>query len=264
MSVWQKKFPFTGHLNLDGSKSTKRDVYWKGNGPPLLIMHELPGLSVETFNLGQKYVEEGFRVYLPLLTGKVGDNKQTPLSLGLESLRLFCISREIHMMRSKSSSPITIWLRDLCNYIRQENNHEGVGVIGMCLTGNFALTLMADDSVLGAVAAQPSIPFRPKKGIHMSKSDIQGTIDRLDSLGHYIRAYRFKDDKVCPPEKFSTLNETFNKTRSRIILETLEHEPQDENLHSVLVYSFEAGGELTQKVLRDTVRYFQNSFEKFG
>lgn len=267
MSAWEnyRLFEFDGRLNSSGSKRTKRQVYFSGDGPPLLLMHELPGLSSDTFELADKYVAAGFQVYLPLLTGKVGDRKFGTLKLGVESLRLLCMSREINLLKKKSSSPITMWLRDLCNYIREDTNYRGVGVIGMCLTGNFALSLMADDSVLGAVSAQPSLPFAAHKALHMSDSEIRTTINRLDEMKHHIHAYRFEKDKICRAEKFETLNRTFNEAgRERIKLTQLSGIETDNPVHSVLVYSFQDGGEKTLQVLNETVEYFHQCFAGFG
>jgi len=267
MNIWDEcfeRFDFKGRLNNAGSKLTERKVYHIGSGPPLLLMHELPGLSEDTFQLAKTYSKH-FTVYLPLLTGKVGDKKLGKLSLGLQSLRILCLNREIHLLKAKSSSPITLWLRDLCNHIRSQSDYNGVGVLGMCLTGNFAMTLMADDAVLGAVSAQPSLPARPHSALHMSDSDIKNTSNRLDDLGHYMHAYRFKSDVICKAEKFSAIDKTFNTAeRERVRIKQLEVTAEDENLHSVLVYSFGAGGDKTKQVYDETVEYFKKSFELFG
>ena len=62
-------------------------------------------------------------------------------------------------MTSDRSSPIADWVRLLCREVRDQRGVKGVGVIGMCLTGNFAIQLIGDDSVLAAVASQPAMPF---------------------------------------------------------------------------------------------------------
>lgn len=262
MTSWKDFTEYDFEGSLGNSKTTKRSVYKIGEGPPLVLMHELPGLSSETFDLAMSYKEQGFSVHLPLLAGKVGDRKLSKLKLGVESLRLVCLSREIHMLRAHSSSPITSWLRSLCNHIRVETGYPGVGVIGMCLTGNFAITLMADESVLGAVAAQPSLPAFKAKGLHMSGQDINSTIERLDALDHHMLAYRFKTDKICKPPKFEAIRKTFNNERERVKCSELDGVPSKENLHSVLVYSFDVGGTETAEVFGETVDYFRESFEK--
>ena len=70
-----------------------------------------------------------------------------------------CISREFRVLAVRQSSPITNWLRALCRSLHAELGGKGVGAIGMCLTGNFALALMVDSAVMAPVLSQPSLPF---------------------------------------------------------------------------------------------------------
>jgi dienelactone hydrolase len=97
------------------------------------------------------------------------------------------------------------WLRALCQDIRERRRVEGVGVIGMCLTGNFAITLIADDSVLAAVASQPSLPPLPQQDLHMSPAEIRASRDALTTKGPML-AFRFEGDSVCTAKKFAAID----------------------------------------------------------
>ena len=55
--------------------------------------------------------------------------------------------------------PIADWLRALASDLHAELGGPGVGALGMCFTGGFALAMMVDDSVAAPVLAQPSLPF---------------------------------------------------------------------------------------------------------
>jgi dienelactone hydrolase len=50
-------------------------VFKTGAGPPVIILHEITGLSPETFRLGRMVAQAGFAVYLPLLFGEPGDSR---------------------------------------------------------------------------------------------------------------------------------------------------------------------------------------------
>jgi dienelactone hydrolase len=121
----------------------------------------LPGIGPETLRLADKLVSAGYRVVLPHLFGPLG--RTSPANI----VRVFCMRREFAVFARNDSSPIVDWLRALCRDVRSSAKVRGVGVIGMCLTGNFALTLMGDESVLAAVAAQPSLPFAAQSSLHI-------------------------------------------------------------------------------------------------
>jgi dienelactone hydrolase len=46
------------------------DVYVTGDGPPVLVMHELSGMNATAVDFARRLAREGFRVYLPHLFGK--------------------------------------------------------------------------------------------------------------------------------------------------------------------------------------------------
>ena len=108
-------------------------------------------------SFAERVADAGFSVAMPLMFGTPGKPVSTPYILG--ELIKVCISREFRLLAARQSSPITNWLRALCRNFHSELGGKGVGAIGMCLTGNFALALMVDDAVMAPVLSQPSLPF---------------------------------------------------------------------------------------------------------
>lgn len=220
-------------------------VYEKGAGPPVVLIQELPGIGRETLALSQALQDAGFRVSLPHLFGPLGRTDTLA-----NTVRVFCMRREFALFERNQSSPIVEWLAALCRDVR--GDHVGVGVIGMCLTGNFAISLMADEAVLAGVAAQPSLPLRGHANLHMSPGEVEAVCSKLDRVGPML-AYRFEGDSICRAEKFSTIERKFNADRERIRLRTLPGPG-----HSVLTLDFCAEpGHPTRKALDEVIQYFQ-------
>jgi dienelactone hydrolase len=135
-------------------KFISHDVYARGSGSPVVLIQELPGIGQETLRLADKLIDAGHEVVMPHLFGPLGK-----ISIGGNLARVMCMRKEFRLMATDASSPVADWLRLLCRQVRDTRGVDGVGVIGMCLTGNFAITLIGDDSVLAAVASQPAMPF---------------------------------------------------------------------------------------------------------
>ena len=135
----------------------EREIFRLGNGPAVVVIHEVPGITPEVAGFARRVAAENFRVYLPHLFGTPGK----PLSLPYAGAQILyaCIRREFHVLARGHSSPVTDWLRALCRHAHAECGGPGVGAVGMCLTGNFALALMVDESVMAPVLSQPSLPF---------------------------------------------------------------------------------------------------------
>jgi dienelactone hydrolase len=207
-------------FSTDGSSS--RLIYCKGEGPAILLMHELPGMIPECVDLARRIADAGFTVYLPLLFGQ----PDQPLSFSktLIYTAQICISQEFYCFAKHRSSPVTDWLRALCRRAHQDCGGKGVGVIGMCLTGGFVLSLMADDSVIAPVISQPSLPLgitpSHKAALGISPKDLELAKSRAEK-GIPLLALRFSEDKISPPEKFQTLRQEFGNTS-----EIVENSPE--------------------------------------
>ena len=78
---------------------------------------------------------------------------------GLRSMLHGCVSREFANWATSTTSPITVWLRALARAEHERCGGPGVGAVGMCFTGGFALAMMVDDELIAPVLSQPSLPF---------------------------------------------------------------------------------------------------------
>jgi len=181
------------------------------HGAPVMLMHELPGLTQFCLDLADRLAQAGFRVYLPLLVGRGGRRAMVGNPLRL------CIRREFWRLAlavdGHDEAPLTSALRAKCREIaRKHPSHAGVGVIGMCLTGGFALAMLLDprDKVRAAVASQPSMPLAlgkcRKEAMGLgprAQAALRSRLEEPDGAG--LLALRFANDRLCPPERFDSL-----------------------------------------------------------
>ena len=223
------------------------DVYSRGAGKVVVIIQELPGIGQETLALADRFVDRGYKVILPHLFGPIGRVR----SIG-NLVRVLCMRKEFKIFSAKKSSPVIDWLRALCQQLKAENGVKGVATIGMCLTGNFAISLMADEAVLAGFASQPSLPLSKQAALAMSDEEVRVVKSRLDELGP-MHCGRFEGDPFCKAAKFDLIRETFNQDgKERIKLHTLPGKG-----HSILTLDFvDEAGHPTMKALEEVMAYF--------
>lgn len=183
---------------LDGV--TKR-VYVSGRGPAVIVMTEMPGISPHVARFARWVRDAGFTVFLPSLFGRDGAWPQAEEGLGI--LRRACVSAEFRALAANASSPVTQWLRALAREAHHECGGVGVGAVGMCFTGNFALTMMLEPSVRAPVLSQPSLPLDDPAGIESSIEELEAIRARLERDDLSVLAYRFEGDKYCRAERFA-------------------------------------------------------------
>ena len=186
-----------------------RPVYRAGSGPGVLVMHEVPGIYPAVAEFAERLVAEGFRVALPELFGTTG----RPFSQGyaLGSMWRACTSREFALLAARRASPVTDWLRALARDLYAECGGRGVGALGMCITGNFALALMVDPFVMAPVLSQPSLPLplgaERRRGLHLSDEALATLKRRVADEGARVLGLRFTGDPLVPAERFARLRE---------------------------------------------------------
>jgi dienelactone hydrolase len=185
-----------------------RTVFRRGIGPGVLVMPEMPGITPAVAAFAERVADAGFTVFLADLFGTPG-KPLSPLYL-VRSMAGACISREFSALAANASSPITEWLRALCRHAHAELGGKGVGAIGMCFTGNFALALMVDEVVMAPVLSQPSLPFpfgrERKAGLHLSDAELARVKERV-AAGCPVLGMRFTRDVAVPEERFARLRE---------------------------------------------------------
>jgi dienelactone hydrolase len=113
------------------------------------------------------------------------------------------MSAEFNAFKRDASSPVTQWLRALARQAHAECGGPGVGAIGMCFTGNFALTMMLEPAMLAPVLAQPSLPLNDPGGLEIAPDELSAVLDRLEREDLTVLAYRFEGDAICRAERFA-------------------------------------------------------------
>ena len=184
-------------------------VFKAGSGPAIVVIPEIPGIHPGMIEFAQRLIDDGYTVYLPSLFGRPGKEPS-----GGEVLRSFprtCVSREFAVLADRTS-PVAHWLRALASRAHRESGGPGVGAIGMCFTGGFALAMAVDPSVLAPVMSQPSLPLplggKRKKAIGLDAADVTAIKERTKA-GLCLLGLRFTGDMACAAERFQTLRETF-------------------------------------------------------
>lgn len=171
------------------------DVYRKGEGPGVVVIHEIPGLTPDVIAFAEEVVDQGHTVWLPQLFG-VPEQAPTPKVLAREFAKI-CINREFTRFALNETTPLAGWLRSLARDLHAEAGGAGVGVVGMCFTGGFALAMMVDAPVVAPVVAQPSAPFpvgkRRGADINLSPRDLEIVRKRVAD-GCAVLGLRFERD----------------------------------------------------------------------
>jgi dienelactone hydrolase len=184
-------------ITLDG---VTKPVYVAGSGPAVIVMSEMPGISPHVARFARWVRDAGFTVYMPSLFGR--DGAVPGVEEGVAVFKRACVSAEFRALASNQSSPVTQWLRALARLAHQQCGGSGVGAIGMCFTGNFALTMMLEPSMLAPVLSQPALPLNDPAGLEISPEEIKAVRDRLDREDLTVLAYRFAGDRFCRAERF--------------------------------------------------------------
>jgi dienelactone hydrolase len=175
-------------------------------GPAVIVVHEIYGFTPTLARFCRWVRDAGFRVYAPILFGEPNaDNAEEPSIARILSL---CISREFTILRANRSSPVTDWLRALARLAHAECGGPGVGAIGMCVTGGFALSMALDPVVLASVLAQPGVPALSPAALDIAPADLARVQERT-RRGLALCGYRFEGDTLCQASRFATLRTTF-------------------------------------------------------
>ena len=187
---------------LDGSTKV---VFTCGSGPAVIVMAEMPGISPEVARFSRWVRDAGFTVYMPSLFGR--DGVVASATEGAGVFRRACMSAEFRAFGANVSSPVTQWLRALARLAHSECGSPGVGAIGMCFTGNFALTMMLEPAMLAAVVSQPSLPLDEPAGLEIAPDELRAVRARLDRDHLTVLAYRFAGDRFCTAQRFAAYTE---------------------------------------------------------
>jgi dienelactone hydrolase len=250
-------------LSLQGK--TKPVLLTGTTGPAVIVIHEIYGFTPTLARFCRWVRDAGFRVYAPILFGEPdASNAEKPSAMRILSL---CISREFTILRANKSSPVTDWLRALARLAHEECGGPGVGAIGMCVTGGFALSMTLDPTVLASVLAQPGLPALSPVALDIAPTDLARVQERTRH-GLELRGYRFEGDTLCRPSRFATLRTAFGAAFAGNELPDSAGNPagmkaQGKPPHSVFTGDLiDAPGQPTRAAVDEVIGFFRRALQE--
>lgn len=207
----------------------EREVWTKGSGPAVIVVHEVPGITPKVLAFAEEVVASGFTVAMPSLVGTPG--REMSNKYAVRSLLKVCVAREFVSLATNRTSPVIAWLRALARDVHGRAGGRGVGAVGMCFSGGFALGMMVDDIMVAPVLSQPSLPFpvgrKRAADLNLSPDDAAVIAERAAG-GCEVLGLRFTKDKLVG-DRFSSLRTLLGD--AFIAVEIPSEKPSD---HSVL------------------------------
>jgi len=238
-----------------------RAVHRKGDGPAVIVIAEIPGITPAVADFARRVADRGFTAVMPHLFGEPGADHTAGRILS--TISWACVSREFATFATRATSPVTGWLRALARDLHAELGGPGVGAVGMCLTGGFALAMMVDEAVMAPVLSQPSLPFpvgrRHRRDLGISDADLE-VVKRRASEGVDVVGLRFTCDRAVPAERFERLR---HELGDHFIGVEIDSSPGNEHdipkgAHSVLTeHLVDEPGHPTRQALDQVLDFFE-------
>jgi dienelactone hydrolase len=237
-----------------------RRVFVTGEGPAVVVMAEIPGIHPLVARFARRVRDAGFTVWMPNLFGDPGAPISVPRGLGV--IARACISREFRAFAANRSSPVLDWLRALSAHAFEACGGRGVGAIGMCFTGNFALAMMLEPAVRAPVLSQPSLPLMHKGGMHIAPDELARVRERMEREDLTVLAYRFEGDPFCRAERFAAYQEALgDRFVGRVLPDSSANPEGLERMppHSVVTaHLIDEEGEPTREALDEILAFFRH------
>ena len=248
-----------------------RVLYRKGSGPAVIVIAEMPGITPKVADFARRVADIGCTAVLPHLYGDPGRDplpaahgKAASARYMLSSMVPACVSREFVVFATGRTSPVVTWLRALAAHEHERCGGPGVGAVGMCFTGGFALAMAVDDRVLAPVLSQPSLPFpirrRDRRSIDLSPDDLATVKQRCSAEGLEVLGLRFKSDRLVPAERFEFLRDELGDAFVAVELDDADANPAAPMPpHSVLTeHLVDEPGQATRHVLDQVLDLFRS------
>jgi dienelactone hydrolase len=246
-----------------------RTVFRTGTGPAVIVMTEIPGISPKVLDLARRVASIGCTAVVPHLFGDPGRDpneggRASATSYMLSSIVPLCVSREFHVFALGKTSPVISWLRALAADEHARCGGPGVGAVGMCFTGGFALAMAVDDRLLAPVLSQPSLPFavskRHRASIDISPRDLDVVKQRCANDGLQVLGLRFRGDRFVPAERFQLLRDELGDAFVAVELDDDAANPEAAMPpHSVLTeHLVDEPGQPTRRALDDVLELFRS------
>ncbi|MBJ7330941.1 MAG: dienelactone hydrolase family protein [Solirubrobacteraceae bacterium] len=251
------------------SDGTTHDVFRLGTGPAVIVIAEIPGITPNVLEFARKVAAIGCTAVLPSLFGTPGHD---PFARGLvgalatntKTIVNICVRREFTLLATGKSSPVVTWLRALAAAEHERCGGPGVGAVGMCFTGGFALAMAVDDRLLAPVLAQPSLPAALLPGragnIDISREDLDKVKARCSADGLQVLGLRFKSDRLAPGARFDFLRRELGDAFVAVELEDEDANPDALTPpHSVLTeHLIDEPGQPTRAALDQVLDLFRD------
>jgi dienelactone hydrolase len=229
-----------------------------GSGPAVIVMTEMPGISPHVARFARWVRDAGFTVWMPSLFGVPGRPLSVAYTVG--SLAKACISSEFRAFAANASSPVTQWLRALAAHAHPLCGGKGVGAIGMCFTGNFALSMMLEPVMLAPVLSQPSLPLGRAGGMHIAPDELAAVKERLEREDLTVLAYRFAGDSFCRAARFAAYEQALGDRFEGTVLPDSAANPDApmSNPHSVVtLHLIDEEGQPTRRARDEILAFFR-------
>jgi dienelactone hydrolase len=245
-----------------------RTVYRRGHGPAVIVMAELPGITPKVADFARRVADIGCTAVMPHLFGDPGRDPTGHGRLAMAGTFVSatvpaCISREFSVLATGRTSPVVDWLRTLAAVEHERCGGPGVGAVGMCFTGGFALAMATDRRLLAPVLSQPSLPMplgRSRRcSIDISPEDLAAVRRRCDDEGLEVLGLRFRGDRNVPEERFEMLRRELGDAFTAVELDDADANP-DAVLppHSVLTeHLIDEPGQPTRRALDEVLDLFR-------
>lgn len=248
------------------AQGKERTVFRLGSGPAVIVMAEIPGITPNVASFARRVADRGCTAVMPHLFGVPGKDpnalgRARSLAYGLSSIVPACISREFTVWATGRTSPVIDWLRELAAHEHERCGGPGVGAVGMCFTGGFALAMAASRTIVAPVLSQPSLPLGVRRGqkttIDCSAADQSVVAERCRAGELGVIGLRFTGDRLVPAERFEHLRRLLGDAFTAVELDNSTANPAaDMPPHSVLTeHLVDEPGEPTRAALDDVLEF---------
>jgi dienelactone hydrolase len=219
-------------------------------GPPVIIMHEIFGVTKPVIEFCRTIAAAGYQVWVPVLFGSI-EPKAGTLANAARFAQFVCVASEFRIFSANKSGRWADWLRELVAKVCEKSGANRVGVIGLCLTGNFVLAMAQDRRVHAPVMGEPSLPFFRPRELHTSREELDAVKARIADPGDrlVVRGYRYTTDTICSQAKFDRLSEELG---CGFIGRSI---PANEKLHSVFTDLRDANNNLRHDKVEEVIAF---------
>lgn len=244
------------------AKGVTHPVYQSGTGPAVIVMTEVPGITPSVIAFARRIADLGCTAVLPQMFGIPGRTPST--GYAVSTMAKLCVSSEFTLFARGRTSPIVRWLRALAAAEHEHAGGPGVGVVGMCLTGGFALAMTLESAVVAPVLSQPGLPAstgaKNRADLGVDADELTAIVERVERENLCVIGLRFTNDKLSPAERFASLRRELGDNFRAI---EIDSSPGNQwglatNAHSVLTEELvDEAGHPTREALDEVFDLFR-------